>query len=352
MTGFDRWWPTLAVALAFSIATPAAAADANTRVHWRLVEPGQSQAPRKVLILDSQIEVHELSAGGVTQKVPQLTRDAGAHFDSALRRVLASRTDNAAVPMPALSETEQDELDDTIATFNVVAGEAFGYTQPGLAGWEDRAARLDYTLGFGLPWLQARTGDILWLHFWVAGDDLDRSIRRARNLYRDEALAAYLQSVLDALYPEFRGAVHGYSRDSEREADRVGFERVVRAGYPPQAGVEAFEILARSGRADESSPLGRPVLDHERRHPGEFAHVVRDEHRLQGQGMRSDPGVVGADRQTLALESRPHLAVVQAGSRVHRGYLERSGQLGDARLVACDVRALPGTEGQFSQHHR
>jgi len=175
---------------------------------------------------------------------------------------------------------------------------------------------------------------------WVAGDDLDRSIRRARNLHRDEALAAYLQSVLDALYPEFRGAVvlrgvvrdadpnafvlpngsvyltlglvgtmaseaqlamvlgheaahfvhrhgyqqmssaksmsalgvgltvftggigaigsialagafYGYSRDSEREADRVGFERVVRAGYPPQAGVEAFEILAADAKLDD-----------------------------------------------------------------------------------------------------
>jgi predicted Zn-dependent protease len=172
---------------------------------------------------------------------------------------------------------------------------------------------------------------------WSAGDDLDRSIRRARNLYRDEALAAYVQSVLDALYPDFRGAVvlkgivrdadpnafvlpngsvyltlglvgtmaseaqlamvlgheaahfvyrhgyqqmssaksmsafgvgltvftggigaigsvalagafYGYSRDSEREADRVGFERVVRAGYPPQAGVEAFEILGADAK--------------------------------------------------------------------------------------------------------
>jgi len=159
MIRLERWWPALGVALACAMGTPGAvAADANTRVHWRLAEPGQSQAPRKVLILDSQIEVHELSAGGVTQKVPQLTREASAHFDGALRRALASRTDFVAVPMPALSETEQDEFDDTIATFNVVAGEAFAYTQPGLAGWEDRAARFDYTLGFGLPWLQARTG--------------------------------------------------------------------------------------------------------------------------------------------------------------------------------------------------
>ncbi len=34
---------------------------------------------------------------------------------------------------------------------------------------------------------------------WSAGDDLDRSIRRARNLVRDEALLAYVGSVLDGL---------------------------------------------------------------------------------------------------------------------------------------------------------
>ena len=172
---------------------------------------------------------------------------------------------------------------------------------------------------------------------WSAGDDLDRSIRRARNLVRDEALLAYVGSVLDGLYPDFRGAIvlkgvlrdadpnafvlpngsvyltlglvgmlgseaqlamvlgheaahfvhrhgyqqmssaksmsafgvgltvltggigaigslalagafYGYSRDHEREADRAGFERVVRAGYPPQAGVEAFERLAADAK--------------------------------------------------------------------------------------------------------
>jgi predicted Zn-dependent protease len=168
---------------------------------------------------------------------------------------------------------------------------------------------------------------------WAAGDDFDRNIRRARNLYRDEALQTYLQSLIDRLYPEFRGAIvskgivrdavpsafvlpngsvyvtlgligrlsseaqlatvlgheaahwvhrhgyqqmqsakslsalglglgvisglgplgsvltvgvlYGYSRDHERDADRIGFERVVRAGFAPKAGVEAFELLWR-----------------------------------------------------------------------------------------------------------
>lgn len=55
---------------------------------------------------------------------------------------------------------------------------------------------------------------------WSAGDDLDRSIRRARNLYRDEALTGWLQSMLDALYPEFRGSIvlRGIVRDADPNA--------------------------------------------------------------------------------------------------------------------------------------
>lgn len=153
------WCPALAVVLACAIAAPAAlAADANTRVHYRLAESGPAQAPRKILVVDAQIQVHELSAGGVAQKVPSLTREASALFDGALRAALASRRDLAPVPMPKLAEAEQDEFDDMVAVFDVVAGDAFTNTQPGRIGWEDRAARFDYTLGLGLPWLRTRTG--------------------------------------------------------------------------------------------------------------------------------------------------------------------------------------------------
>src|SRR5690606_38167765 len=49
-----------------------------------------------------------------------------------------------------------------------VAAEAFSNTRPGLVGWEDRAARFDYTLGYGLPWLRDRTGaDALLVTFGV-----------------------------------------------------------------------------------------------------------------------------------------------------------------------------------------
>lgn len=165
----SRGGAALALCLAASLAAPAmAAADENTRVHYSLAESGPRLAPLKLLVLAPQIDVHELSAGGVTQKVPDLTRQANQHFGAILGQVLAGRTDLGTVPMPRLSDDEQDELEDLVATFDVVAAEGFANTRPGLAGWEDRAARFDYTLGYGLPWLRERTGaDSLLVTFGI-----------------------------------------------------------------------------------------------------------------------------------------------------------------------------------------
>ena len=39
-------------------------------------------------------------------------------------------------------------------------------------------------------------------------------------------------------------SIYGYSRDLEREADRLGYERLVKAGYDPRESYKAFEHLA------------------------------------------------------------------------------------------------------------
>ena len=139
---------------------PSFAADANTRVHHSVPQllAAPREAPRRVLVVEPQISVYELSAGGVTEKVPDRSQAAVRLFSAAVSDALAARGDVVAVPMPRLSDAQQDAVDDLISTYEVVAGEAFSNTRPGLAGWEDRAARFDYTLGYGLPELKAATG--------------------------------------------------------------------------------------------------------------------------------------------------------------------------------------------------
>jgi len=65
--------------------------------------------------------------------------------------------------------------------------------------------------------------------------------------------------------PLAASSVSGYSRDLEREADRLGFERLVRAGYAPPEAVEAFRRLQASADArGEESPLffaSHPALE-------------------------------------------------------------------------------------------
>lgn len=171
---------------------------------------------------------------------------------------------------------------------------------------------------------------------WDDAADADKALRRRGSLYGDAKVDKYLQSVLDELYPEFKGAVrvralndpdlnafampngsiyvhlgllarleneaqlaavlahegahfvyrhgyqrmqnvkttaafalgfgmvtnvagagivgalgqlaavssiYGFSREHEREADRVGFERMVRQGYDTRQGMRVFELL-------------------------------------------------------------------------------------------------------------
>ncbi|HVL75551.1 MAG TPA: M48 family metalloprotease, partial [Noviherbaspirillum sp.] len=186
---------------------------------------------------------------------------------------------------------------------------------------------------------------------WDESVGFDRTLRRRGSLYGVAELDAYLQEVLDALYPEFKGAIrvrtvnnpdlnafalpngsiyvhlgmlarleneaqlaavlahegahfayrhglqriqsvkggaafalvvgmvggvagapdvgsllgqvalysstYGFSREQEREADRVGFERMVAVGYEPIQGARVFELLR-----DEAALLEemRPVM--------------------------------------------------------------------------------------------
>lgn len=49
---------------------------------------------------------------------------------------------------------------------------------------------------------------------WYAADQLDESMRNQGLVFRDDALQAYLQEVMDRLYPEFEGSLRVHAADS------------------------------------------------------------------------------------------------------------------------------------------
>lgn len=177
---------------------------------------------------------------------------------------------------------------------------------------------------------------------WQEADEFDRALARAGKVNTDPALTAYLQGILDRLYPEFRGrlsvrllnaqqinafalpngsiyvnagliarfqneaqlatvlahegahfvhrhslqqaervknaaafalvvgmlgvplvgdllalsSMFGYSREHEREADEIGYQRLVAAGYAPRESIRTFEHLqAEIKAADIKEPF-------------------------------------------------------------------------------------------------
>ena len=127
----------------------------NYKVHYAFAESPEVRAPKKVLLLPSDITVGELSAGGMIEKVDDWSKQASSQIDSALRTALRSRNDFRVIEMPSLSKDEQERVEQYRALYDQVASAAFLYNGP---GWEHKKDRFDYTLGNGVQFLKQRTG--------------------------------------------------------------------------------------------------------------------------------------------------------------------------------------------------
>lgn len=188
------------------------------------------------------------------------------------------------------------------------------------------------------PWAHAVTAgelDSRERSLWQEADEFDRALARAGRVNTDPALTAYLQGIMDRLYPEFSGrltmrllnaqhinafalpngsiyvnaglvarfqneaqlatvlahegahfthrhslqqaervrnaaafarvagmlgvplvgdllalsSMFGFSREHEREADQIGYQRLIAAGYAPRESVKTFEHLQAEIRA-------------------------------------------------------------------------------------------------------
>lgn len=261
---------------------------------------------------------------------------------------------------------------------------------------------------------------------WDEAFDADKAFRRRGSLYGDAKVDAYLQSVLDALYPEFKGAVraktlndpdlnafalpngsiyvhlgllarleneaqlaavlghegahfvyrhgyqrmqnlksnavfalglgvvssaagagvigmlgqlaavssiYGFSRDHEREADRVGFERMVKLGYDTKQGTRVFELLRDEVKLMD---IKEPVM---------FASHPKLEERIESfnELRANDPAAVA----TIRTEEARFLSATQT---VRNAWIEQA--FGFSRYKSLiHVLAQPGTEKRFPSHY-
>jgi hypothetical protein len=117
--------------------------------HGFTKNPGHG-LPRRVLLVEPDIRVHEVSAGGVVEKVDEWSRQASGLAIESLRNAAQRRNLFELVPAASLTLTDKAALEQHAALYALVAGSAYGAQISSSPAWRQRAAEFDYTLGNGL----------------------------------------------------------------------------------------------------------------------------------------------------------------------------------------------------------
>ncbi|MEO8161078.1 MAG: M48 family metalloprotease [Arenimonas sp.] len=117
-----------------------------------------------------------------------------------------------------------------------------------------------------------------------------------------------------------------FSRDKEREADRIGFAQLLAQGYDPNAGVALWDGMLREEEArDSGEPI--PVFS---THPQ--TRERRDDLKAAADAIASPPRELGADRYRAA--TRPFLRHWLDGELTRRMYASSIRVIEDLQLTA------------------
>ena len=167
------------IALALVVTAGCAGPVKNASVHQSIAGKSEHPMPRKMLLLPADIRVHEVSAGGIVEKVDDWTDQANGHAAKAIRQIGASGNLFQVKEMPALAPEDKAALEQHVALYELVAVSAdFSRSGP-FAPWRERARNFDYTLGPGLQKL-AESGDIDAAVVVIGSDYISSAGRKAQ----------------------------------------------------------------------------------------------------------------------------------------------------------------------------
>ncbi len=237
-----RFTALLAAAALLAACAPAA----HHNVHHSLLEPAARPAPKKILLVPADVTVKEISAGGVTEEVPEWTETAQVNVNNALRKEASSNEAMELISLPALSDDERAMLAEHVALYDVVAGTALNVVNSPLPAWKHKRERFDYTLGPGLRFLKQKTDAEAAL--LVVGQDAVSSAGRKAAFVIGAALGVSIPmgySFLSVGVVELKTGnimwfdydVSGGDKDLRQAADAQTMVRNLLEHYP---GLEAF----------------------------------------------------------------------------------------------------------------
>lgn len=141
----------VAVTMLFVALTPGArAADAPHGVHYKWLAKNPT-LPKTLVVLPVNIEVVEVSAGGVEEKVPDWSTEASQSVLKALSAVVQKQGLKEAAA-PQLAEKFAANVDEHVALYKLVVNTVWRLS------WKHKIKRFDYSIGPGLRELADKTG--------------------------------------------------------------------------------------------------------------------------------------------------------------------------------------------------
>lgn len=141
-------------ALAMTVVTTSTHAATTYRVHYTMLEANGPIKHRKVIVLPVEVEVAELTAGGITEVVPKWSESAKEHVTNALANFIRDNSDLEVVRSVPLTKSQKKIVEEHVALYKQVAFAAQQTTSPiNAKAWKHKLSKFDYTLGSGLKFL-------------------------------------------------------------------------------------------------------------------------------------------------------------------------------------------------------
>jgi hypothetical protein len=154
------------------------ASGPHALTHASLADAPEKRLPKVVVLVPPDIEVREISAGGVTEKFEDWSRTANDLAHNSLTKQIASRNLFQLLELPQIPAEARATLDEYAALYDVVAANAYVVGRSQDPAWSHMRARPDYTLGPGLAPLADLVGADSAL-FLVGADYISSSGRQA-----------------------------------------------------------------------------------------------------------------------------------------------------------------------------
>jgi hypothetical protein len=167
----------LAIAL-LSVALITGCATQSTSLSKSVSQQSERPLPHRILLAQPDIRVHEISTGGIVEKVDEWSDKASQEATKSLEALAQSSNMFELVPPSKLTDAERATLEQYSALYILVAGSANLAQHSIYDAWKKRAADFDYTLGPGLAGV-ANNEKIDAVVFLVGTDHISSSGRKA-----------------------------------------------------------------------------------------------------------------------------------------------------------------------------